>query len=95
MLSILRFWLKGLCRANRMEDALEIVDIMKKRNMDDDSNINGIVISGCLKQNNVSKALEHLETIRNSKRSPRVSTLCNTYSRRNSFKRAVTYLKRW
>ena len=78
-----------------MEDALEIVDIMKKRNMDDDSNINGIVISGCLKQNNVSKALEHLETIRNSKRSPRVSTLCNTYSRRNSFKRAVTYLKRW
>ncbi|CAF2072334.1 hypothetical protein Bca4012_088356 [Brassica carinata] len=78
---------KGLCRANRMEDALEIVDIMKKRNMDDDSNINGIVFSGCLRQNNVSKALEHLET--------RVSTLCNTYSRRNSFKRAATCLKRW
>ncbi|CAN7141699.1 unnamed protein product [Brassica rapa subsp. narinosa] len=64
---------KGLCRANRMVDALEIVDIMKKRNMDD-ANINGIVISGYLRQNNVSKALEHLEAMRNSKHSPRVST---------------------
>ncbi|CAH8312804.1 unnamed protein product [Eruca vesicaria subsp. sativa] len=64
---------KGLCRADRMVDALEIVDIMKKRNMDD-LNINGIIISGYLRQNNVSKALEQLEAIRNSKHSPRVST---------------------
>ncbi|CAF1789556.1 unnamed protein product [Brassica oleracea var. botrytis] len=64
---------KGLCRAGRMADALEIVDIMKKRNMDD-SNIDGIVISGYLRQNNVSKALEHLEAMRTSKRSLRVST---------------------
>jgi len=64
---------KGLCRANRMVDALEIVDIMKRRKLDD-SNVYGIIISGYLRQNDVSKALEQFEVIKKSGRPPRVST---------------------
>ncbi|EOA19612.1 hypothetical protein CARUB_v10002874mg [Capsella rubella] len=64
---------KGLCRANRMVDALEIVDIMKRRKLDD-SNVYGIIISGYLRQNNVSKALEQFEVIKNSGKTLRVST---------------------
>ncbi|CAA7026790.1 unnamed protein product [Microthlaspi erraticum] len=64
---------KGLCRANRIVDALEIVEIMKKRKLDE-SNVHGIIISGYLRQQNVSKALEQLEVLKNSGRSPRVTT---------------------
>ncbi|KAL1196935.1 putative pentatricopeptide repeat-containing protein [Cardamine amara subsp. amara] len=64
---------KGLCRANRMVDALEIVDIMKRRKMND-SNVYGIIISGYLRQNDVYKALEQFEVIKNSGHSPRIST---------------------
>ncbi|XP_010491201.2 PREDICTED: putative pentatricopeptide repeat-containing protein At5g06400, mitochondrial [Camelina sativa] len=64
---------KGLCRANRMVDALEIVDIMKRRKLDD-SNVYGIIISGYLRQNDVSKALEQFEVIKNTGHTLRVST---------------------
>ncbi|KAL3536005.1 hypothetical protein ACH5RR_004466 [Cinchona calisaya] len=67
---------KGLCRADRIADALEIVDIMKKKNSVDEE-IYGIIVNGYLSKNNVSKAFDILQNMKDSGYLPTVSTYTN------------------
>ncbi|CAK9160851.1 unnamed protein product [Ilex paraguariensis] len=81
---------KGLCRADRIADALEIVDIMNRRNVVD-GKIYGIIIDGYLRRNDVSKAFETFQSIKESGRSPTVSTyteLIQHLFRLNEFQKA-------
>ncbi|XAR64807.1 hypothetical protein NMG60_11008651 [Bertholletia excelsa] len=81
---------KGLCRADRIADALEIVDILKKRNSAN-ANIYGILINGYLRRNDVSKALDLFQCIKDSAHRPRTSTyteLLQHLFRLNEFQKA-------
>lgn len=64
---------KGLCCAGRISDALEIVDIMMRRNLVD-GKIYGIIISGYLRENDLSKALDQFEIMKESGYLPMAST---------------------
>jgi pentatricopeptide repeat protein len=64
---------KGLCRADRIADALEIVNIMKRRHLVD-GKVYGIIINGYLKRNNVSKALDLFQSMKESGHMPMTST---------------------
>ena len=65
--------MKGLCRADRIVDALEIVDIMKRRHIID-GKVYGIIISGYLRRNDVSKALDLFQSMKESGHTPMTST---------------------
>ena len=65
--------MKGLCRADRIVDALEIVDIMKRRHIID-GKVYGIIISGYLRRNDVSKALDLFQSMKESGHMPMTST---------------------
>uniref|UniRef100_A0A2N9H617 Pentacotripeptide-repeat region of PRORP domain-containing protein n=1 Tax=Fagus sylvatica TaxID=28930 RepID=A0A2N9H617_FAGSY len=65
--------LKRLCRADRIVDALEIVDIMKRRHIID-GKVYGIIISGYLRRNDVSKALDLFQSMKESGHMPMTST---------------------
>ncbi|XP_004303385.1 PREDICTED: putative pentatricopeptide repeat-containing protein At5g06400, mitochondrial [Fragaria vesca subsp. vesca] len=64
---------KGLCRADRIADALEILDIMKKRDFVD-GNVYGIIINGYLRKNDVSRALDLFHGMKESGYLPTTST---------------------
>jgi len=64
---------KGLCRADRIADALEIVNIMKRRHLVD-GKVYGIIISGYLKRNDVSKALDLFQSMKEAGHMPMTST---------------------
>lgn len=49
--------IKGLCRADRIADALEILDIMKTRQLVSEK-VYEIIINGHLRRNDLSKALD-------------------------------------
>ncbi|XP_065854990.1 putative pentatricopeptide repeat-containing protein At5g06400, mitochondrial [Euphorbia lathyris] len=65
--------LKGLCRAGRIADALEITEIMKRRSLVD-SKVYGIIINGYLKRNELSKAMELFQIMKESGHQPALST---------------------
>ncbi|KAK9289825.1 hypothetical protein L1049_007985 [Liquidambar formosana] len=64
---------KGLCRADRIADALEIVDIMKKRHVVD-AKVYEIMVNGYLRRNDISKALDLFQSIKDSGHLPTTST---------------------
>ncbi|GLT96352.1 hypothetical protein SLE2022_139780 [Rubroshorea leprosula] len=64
---------KGLCKADRITDALEIVDIMKRRQLVT-SDVYGILISGYLRRNDLSKALDLFKSMKESGYFPTTST---------------------
>ncbi|CAM8922727.1 unnamed protein product [Rhodiola kirilowii] len=64
---------RGLCRAGRVEDALEIVDIMKKKHGVDDK-VYEIIIDGMLRKNDLPKALELFQSLRDRGHVPMAST---------------------
>ncbi|KAL7225879.1 hypothetical protein ACSBR1_021102 [Camellia fascicularis] len=81
---------KGLCRADRIADALEIVDIMKKRNSVD-GKIYGIIINGYLRRNDLSKAFDLFQSVKDSGYIPTTSTyteLMQHLFKLNEFQRA-------
>lgn len=63
----------GLCRANRIEDALELVNIMKRK-IDVDGKIYGIIINWYLRQNDVLKALDLFQNMKEMGYLPTTST---------------------
>ncbi|KAK6944145.1 Pentatricopeptide repeat [Dillenia turbinata] len=68
-----RTLLKGLCKAQRTSDALEILDIMEKKNIVD-AKVYGIVIDGFLRCNNVPKALQLFESMKEQGHLPSTPT---------------------
>ncbi|GFZ09259.1 pentatricopeptide repeat (PPR) superfamily protein [Actinidia rufa] len=81
---------KGLCRADMIDDALEIVDIMKKRSSVD-GKVYGIIINGYLRRNDLSKAFDMFQSIKDSGHTPTTSTyteLMQHLFRLNEFQRA-------
>ncbi|KAG5063753.1 hypothetical protein JHK85_004936 [Glycine max] len=64
---------RGLCKAGRITDALEIVDIMKRRDMVD-GRVHGIIINGYLGRNDVDRALEVFQCMKESGCVPTIST---------------------
>ena len=64
---------KGLCRADRITDIVEIVDIMKKRKFID-AKVYGIIINGYLRRNDIPKAFDLLQTMIESDYLPTIST---------------------
>ncbi|XP_041025577.1 putative pentatricopeptide repeat-containing protein At5g06400, mitochondrial [Juglans microcarpa x Juglans regia] len=64
---------KGLCRADRIADSLEIVDIMKRK-YPFDGKIYGIIINGYLRRNDISKALDLFQSMKESGHLPLTST---------------------
>ncbi|CAM8925179.1 unnamed protein product [Rhodiola kirilowii] len=64
---------RGLSRAGRVEDALEIVDIMKKKHGVDDK-VYEIIIDGMLRKNDLPKALELFQSLRDRGHVPMAST---------------------
>ncbi|KAJ7971346.1 Pentatricopeptide repeat [Quillaja saponaria] len=64
---------RGLCRADRISDALEIVDIMKRRHIVDQQ-VYGIIINGYLRINDVHKALDMFQSMKESGHLPMLST---------------------
>lgn len=63
----------GLCRANRIEDALELINIMKRKNVVD-GKFYGIIINWYLRQNDVSKALDLFQNMKEFGYLPTTST---------------------
>lgn len=63
----------GLCRANRIEDALELVNIMKRKNVAD-GKVYGIIINWYLRRNDVLKALDLFQNMKEIGFSPTTST---------------------
>ncbi|XP_027365195.1 putative pentatricopeptide repeat-containing protein At5g06400, mitochondrial [Abrus precatorius] len=64
---------KGLCKAGRITDALEIVEIMKRRDMVD-GKVHGIIINGYLGGNDVHRALDVFQSMKESGCVPTIST---------------------
>ena len=64
---------KGLCKANRIDDALEIVNIMKKRNVLNES-VFGVLINGYLRKNDSSKALDLFHSMKEAGFTPLTTT---------------------
>ena len=64
---------KGLCRADRIRDALEIFEIMKRRHFIDEK-IYGILINGYLRRNDIYKALDLFQSMKQSGNCPTTST---------------------
>ncbi|KAL5545667.1 hypothetical protein UlMin_005354 [Ulmus minor] len=64
---------RGLCRADRIGDAMEIFEIMRKRGFVN-VKVYGIMINGYLRRNDISKALELFESAKESGFSPATST---------------------
>ncbi|XP_042511456.1 putative pentatricopeptide repeat-containing protein At5g06400, mitochondrial isoform X1 [Macadamia integrifolia] len=69
----LQILVKGLCRADRIADALEIADIIKKNNVVH-GKVYEIIISGYLRKNDISKALELFTSVKESGHLPAVTT---------------------
>ncbi|XP_008442952.3 putative pentatricopeptide repeat-containing protein At5g06400, mitochondrial [Cucumis melo] len=63
----------GLCRANRIEDALELINIIKRKT-DVDGKIYGIIINWYLRKNEVSKALDLFQNMKEMGYFPTTST---------------------
>ncbi|KAF8369274.1 hypothetical protein HHK36_032717 [Tetracentron sinense] len=81
---------KGLCRADRIADALELVGILKK-NFAVDGAVYGIIINGCFRSNNISKAFDLFNSIKESGYLPTASTyteLMQYLFRSNEYQRA-------
>ncbi|KAJ4825773.1 hypothetical protein Tsubulata_015912 [Turnera subulata] len=64
---------RGLCRADKIADALEIVDIMKRKELVDEK-IYGIVINGYLRRRVLPKALNLFQNMNESGLVPTTST---------------------
>ncbi|TKY53190.1 putative pentatricopeptide repeat-containing protein mitochondrial [Spatholobus suberectus] len=64
---------RGLCKAGRITDALEIVEVMKKRDMVD-GKVHGIIINGYLGRNDVDRAPEVFQSMKESGCVPTIST---------------------
>ncbi|RYR71483.1 hypothetical protein Ahy_A02g005741 isoform A [Arachis hypogaea] len=64
---------RGLCKAGMITDALEIVEIMKRRDIVD-GRIHGIIINGYLVRNEVHKALDMFQSMKESGCVPTIST---------------------
>nr|KYP49460.1 hypothetical protein KK1_028807 [Cajanus cajan] len=64
---------RGLCKAGRITDALEIVEIMKRRDMVD-GKVHGIVINGYLGRNDIDGALKVFQSMKGSGCVPTIST---------------------
>ncbi|KAK4749240.1 hypothetical protein SAY87_026689 [Trapa incisa] len=80
---------KGFCKAGKVEDALEIVDIMKRKNLMD-SNIYDMIIDGYLLKNDISRALDMFQEIKDSGHLPSISTytaLLQTLLKSKEFKK--------
>ncbi|RDX73744.1 putative pentatricopeptide repeat-containing protein, mitochondrial, partial [Mucuna pruriens] len=56
---------RGLCKAGRITDALEIIEIMKKKDMVE-GKVHGIIINGYLGRNDVHRALEVFQSMKDS-----------------------------
>lgn len=86
---------EGLCRADKISDALEIVDIMKKKNCVD-GKVYCIIINGYLRRNDVSKALDILQITKDLGYTPTVSTFTSLMQRliwNNDFEKALELYK--
>lgn len=82
---------KGLCKADRINDALEIIDIMKKRNAGNE-NLYEIIVCAYLRRNELSKALDLMQNIKESGHLPTIATyttLMQHLFRVNEFQKAV------
>ncbi|GAB2298771.1 hypothetical protein Dimus_032849 [Dionaea muscipula] len=64
---------KGLCKADRINDAVEILGIMKKRGVVDEK-VYGTIISGHLRKKEISKALALFHNMKESGLLPATST---------------------
>jgi len=64
---------RGLCKTGRISDALEIVEIMKRRDIVV-GNIQGIIINGYLRRNDVCMALNVFQSMKESGYVPAVSS---------------------
>uniref|UniRef100_A0A7N0SV19 Pentatricopeptide repeat-containing protein-mitochondrial domain-containing protein n=1 Tax=Kalanchoe fedtschenkoi TaxID=63787 RepID=A0A7N0SV19_KALFE len=64
---------RGLCRAGRVDDALEIVDIMKKKH-EVNEKLYEVVIDGMVRKNELPKALELFQSLRDRGWIPMTST---------------------
>ncbi|KAK7345203.1 hypothetical protein VNO77_15779 [Canavalia gladiata] len=64
---------RGLCKAGRITDALEIVEIMKRRDMVN-GKVHGIIINGYLGRNDIHKALDVFQSMKESGCVPTIST---------------------
>ncbi|XLT84372.1 putative pentatricopeptide repeat-containing protein At5g06400, mitochondrial [Arachis duranensis] len=64
---------RGLCKAGMITDALEIVEIMKRRDIVD-GRIHGIIINGYLGRNEVHKAIDMFQSMKESGCVPTIST---------------------
>ncbi|XP_057446639.1 putative pentatricopeptide repeat-containing protein At5g06400, mitochondrial [Lotus japonicus] len=64
---------RGLCKAGRISDAFQIVEIMKRRDTVD-GKIHGIIINGHLGRNDIQKALDVFQSMKESGYVPTVST---------------------
>ncbi|XP_006348568.2 putative pentatricopeptide repeat-containing protein At5g06400, mitochondrial [Solanum tuberosum] len=67
---------KGLCKAERINDALEIVEILKKRNGADEK-VYAALISAYLRRNEISKALNLFQSMKDSGSLLNISTYTN------------------
>ncbi|XP_022982824.1 putative pentatricopeptide repeat-containing protein At5g06400, mitochondrial [Cucurbita maxima] len=63
----------GLCRSNRIEDALELVNIMKRKTVLD-GKVYGIIINWYLRQNDILKALDLFQNMKEIGYLPTTST---------------------
>ncbi|GMI65757.1 hypothetical protein like AT5G06400 [Hibiscus trionum] len=72
--------IKGLCRVDRIADAMEIVDIMKRRQLVTEK-VYEIIINGYLRRNNLSKALDLFQSMKESGYLPTASTYTDLMQR--------------
>ncbi|KAK9170244.1 hypothetical protein Syun_002384 [Stephania yunnanensis] len=81
---------KGLCKDSNVGDALELVNIMKHTRLVDEK-VYGILISGYLRKNEISRAFELFDSVKESGCVPLVSTyteLMQHLFRLNEYERA-------
>ncbi|XP_031103956.1 putative pentatricopeptide repeat-containing protein At5g06400, mitochondrial [Ipomoea triloba] len=81
----------GLCKADRINDALEIVDIMKKRSAGNE-NLYKIIVCAFLSRNELSKALDLMQSVKESGHLPTTATytaLMQRLFRANEFQKGV------
>ncbi|PPD99211.1 hypothetical protein GOBAR_DD03738 [Gossypium barbadense] len=72
--------IKGLCKAYRIADALEILDIMKRRQLVSEK-VYEIIINGHLRKNDLSKALDLFQSMKEFGYLPTASTYTDLMQR--------------
>ena len=55
---------KGLCRNGKMDDGMQLVNVMKMQNCTPDENVYGILVEDYLKSGQLEKAFETMDIIK-------------------------------